>query len=308
MLKTISYLILIIIVLTHPDATFSYANSGLYNWATRLVPTLFPFMMISSLMTKSGADIELGNILGKLLKRIYRFSNYGLYAIFMGFFCGFPMGAKVVSELYEQDKITKTEANALLSFCNNIGPSYFVGIIIPIINSFGYNKILPVRIFPFVFGMYGIPAIYGIIIGLIKNPNMLQNKQETNLRTTLFNSIKQSCNENTQALIILGGYITFTNAFRVILDFLPISDGCQNILSAFIEITGGVQSIYQTTLSPKIKLFFIMTSLSFGGLSCFMQTSSFLEKSGLSVVSYIKHKLITTFISSMYYFIVVSMY
>jgi sporulation integral membrane protein YlbJ len=298
--KAIVHIILIIIVLTHPDATFSYASDGLYNWATRLVPTLFPFMMISSLMSKSGADIELGNIMGKILKKIYRFSNYGLYAIFMGFFCGFPMGAKVVSELYEQNKISKSEATALLAFCNNIGPSYFIGIIIPMITALGYKNI-----FPFIAGMYGIPALYGIIIGCTSKVQSTPQKQEAFQSLSLFNNIKLSCMENTQSLIILGGYITFTNAFRVILDFIPISDSCKNIVSAFIELTGGVQSIYQTTLPPQLKLFFIMTALSFGGLSCFMQTSSFLEKSGLSLSSYMKHKLITTAISAIYYFIIV---
>jgi hypothetical protein len=79
----------------------------------------------------------------------------------------------------------------------------------------------------------------------------------------------------------------------------------KNILSAFIELTGGVQTIYQTNLLPEHKLFWIMTALSFGGISCFMQTSSFLEKSKLSLASYMKHKLITTLISATYYLILI---
>ncbi len=73
-------------------------------------------MMISSIMVYSGADLELGSMLSRILKKIYKYSSFGLYAIFMGFFCGFPMGAKVVSELYGNDKISKSEANTLLAF------------------------------------------------------------------------------------------------------------------------------------------------------------------------------------------------
>jgi sporulation integral membrane protein YlbJ len=308
MLKTIIYIILIIIFLIYPEATFNYASSGLYNWATRIVPTLFPFMMISSLMAMSGADYELGSLLGKIFKKIYHFSNYGLYAIFMGFFCGFPMGAKVVSELYGQGKITAKEANALLAFCNNIGPGYFAGIIIPIIQALGYTNTLP-----FIFGMYGIPAIYGIIIGLAtrhKNNTLEQTQTpqgNTKAPLSLMNSIKMSCSENTQSIIILGGYITFTNAIRIILDLIPLRTVYKNIISAFIELTGGVQLIYQTALPPSAKLFFIMTALSFGGISCIMQAGSFLEKLGLSLPSYIKHKLITTSILTVYYIIILSL-
>lgn len=312
LIKTLTYLILIIAILSHPDATFQYAYQGLYEWAAKMVPTLFPFMMISSIMVYSGADLELGHMLNRIIKRIYGYSNYGLYAIFMGFFCGFPMGAKVVSDLYESNKLCKEEAQSLLSFCNNIGPAYFMGIIIPILHKSGYRTILP-----FVFGMYGIPAIYGIVMGRIytkrcsrSNTYFPKYKNHTipKKKKSLASTLKQSCIDNTQALIILGGYITFTNAFRIFLDFLPLSVNSKSILSSFLEIIGGVQAIYTTSLSSEQKVFWIMTALCFGGISCILQTSSFLEKSGLSIIYYIKHRIIITLISATYYYLLIQLY
>lgn len=309
LLKTLLYLLLIIIILSNPDATFRYAYEGLYQWAAKMVPTLFPFMMISSIMVYSGADLELGHMLTHILKKIYRYSSYGLYAIFMGFFCGFPMGAKVVSDLLEKNKLNKSEANTLLAFCNNIGPAYFMGIIIPILHECGYhNTIL------FVFGMYGIPAVYGAALGyLYASRNTLAKIQHSDNISpspetpalSLASTLKKSCIDNTQALIVLGGYITFTNAFRILLDFMPLSANHKNILSSFLEIIGGVQAIYTTTLLPSQKVFWIMTALCFGGVSCIMQTSSFLEKSGLSIGHYLKHKFIITVISAAYYLLII---
>lgn len=302
--KTLAYLLLIIIILSKPEATFQYAYEGLYQWAAKMVPTLFPFMMISSIMVYSGADQELGRMLKHILKKIYKYSSSGLYAIFMGFFCGFPMGAKVVSDLYEQGKINQSEADTLLAFCNNIGPAYFMGIIIPILHECGYHNTLP-----FVFGMYGIPAIYGIVMGHLHSARPSdQDSENKNTQTSdasqpsLAATLKKSCIDNTQSLIILGGYITFTNAFRIFFDFMPLSASNKNILSSFLEIIGGVQAIYTALLLPRQKIFWIMTALCFGGISCIMQTSSFLEKSGLSIIHYLKHKLITTTISAIYYF------
>lgn len=309
--KTLAYLLLIIIILSRPDAVFQYAYEGLYQWAAKMVPTLFPFMMISSIMVYSGADLALGQMLNCVLKRIYPYSSYGLYAIFMGFFCGFPMGAKVVSELYENQKLSKLEAESLLAFCNNIGPAYFMGIIIPILHTCGYHHTLP-----FLFGMYGIPAIYGIFIGHLtaakvqKTQNLntcseilSQNPHETP-KLSLAAALKKSCMDNTQSLIILGGYITFTNAFRILLDLVPLSANSKNILSSFLEIIGGVQAIYTTVIPSAQKIFWIMTALCFGGISCILQTSSFLEKTELSITRYLKHKLVITVISASYYFII----
>lgn len=307
--KTLAYLLLIILILSRPDATFQYAYEGLYQWAAKMVPTLFPFMMISSIMVYSGADQELGRMLSHVLRKLYRYSSYGLYAVFMGFFCGFPMGAKVVGELYEKRRISSTEANALLAFCNNIGPAYFMGIIMPILHTCGCRSTMP-----FLFGMYGIPAVYGIIIGHIysaKTPSpdtSTADKNHMPLATPqphLAATLKNSCVDNTQSLIILGGYITFTNAFRIFLDLIPLSVNAKNVLSSFLEIIGGVQAVYTTTLLPGQKVFWIMTALCFGGVSCILQTSSFLEKAGLPISHYLKHKLFTTLISAAYYFVVI---
>lgn len=303
--KTLAYLLLIIIILSRPESTFQYAYEGLYQWAAKMVPTLFPFMMISSIMVYSGADLELGRMLSHVLKKLYRYSSYGLYALFMGFFCGFPMGAKVVSDLYEKEKISRSEADTLLSFCNNIGPAYFMGIIIPILHECGYQNTLP-----FVFGMYGIPAVYGIVMGRLHAAEIpdtpsagVRPHTSGTPQISLAASLKRSCMDNTQSLILLGGYITFTNAFRIFLDLMPLSVNSKNLLSSFLEIIGGVQAVYTTTLLPDQKVFWIMTALCFGGISCIMQTSSFLERSGLSISHYLKHKVMTTLISAVYYFV-----
>lgn len=304
--KTLVYLILIIAVLLHPESTFEYAYEGLYQWAVKMVPTLFPFMMISSIMVYSGADLELGRMLSIPLKRIYRYSVYGLYAIFMGFFCGFPMGAKVVGELYEKKKLSKAEAVSLLGFCNNIGPAYFFGIIIPILHACGYQNTLP-----FIFGMYGIPAVYGIFLSRrfaktkpIITPYKITQPNEPRKQLSLTDCLKRACAENTQSLIMLGGYITFTNVFRIFLDFFRLSDSIKRVLSSFLEIMGGVQTVYTSALCPKQKILWIMTALSFSGISCLIQTSSFLEKANLPLTAYIKNRGVLTIISFFYYSVI----
>ncbi len=303
-IKTIAYLFLLILVLSRPGSTFQYAYSGLYQWAVKMVPTLFPFMMISSIMLYSGIDIELGRMAGLALKRLYHYSEYGLYAIFIGFLCGFPMGAKAVSELYENGKISKSEAQSLLGFCNNIGPAYFLGIILPLLSECGFNDKLP-----FIFGMYGIPAVYGIILSHIyfkkkktANTDRLNHTQNTTSPTPSLPAVlKRACLENTQSLILLGGYITFANTFRVSLDFVPISSNTKAVISSFIEIIGGVQAVFTTSLTNEVKVLCIMTALCFSGISCFLQTSCFLESAKLSIANYLKHKVIITIISAAYY-------
>lgn len=109
-IKTVILLSFMAFILYSPTRTCHYALEGLTQWATRMIPTLFPFMILSSLMICSGADEQLGKLLSKLWKIILPIRAYGSYAIFIGFLCGFPMGAKVVSELYSARKLSRKEA------------------------------------------------------------------------------------------------------------------------------------------------------------------------------------------------------
>lgn len=308
-IKSICYIICFIIVLYNPQSTFRYAYDGLKQWATCMVPTLFPFMMISSMMIYGGADIELGRMLSPLLKKIFPYSLYGLYTIFIGFLCGFPMGAKTVCDLYSKGRITKTEAESLLGFCNNIGPSFFLGIMPPILMNYGYDNIIP-----FAIGMYGIPLVYGIILGKhYKKSNKAESNNiiysdinENCLQSYSLSEIfRMSCYDNTQALITLGGYITFMNACRILFDMFPITAAKKAIGSGFLEIISGIHILYLAPIQNQWKIFWIMTALNFSGISCMLQTSCFLNKEKLSLKKYFFHKAVITTTACLYYYVII---
>lgn len=300
-IKTVILLSFMAFILYSPTRTCHYALEGLTQWATRMIPTLFPFMILSSLMICSGADEQLGKLLSKLWKIIIPIRAYGSYAIFIGFLCGFPMGAKVVSELYSARKLSRKEAQHLVGFCNNIGPAYFLGLVFPLLCSLGYTNVLP-----FVFGMYGIPILYGIALcNLSKHDDdnttrasLAIIKPEHSSAAGLFNAI---CMNNIESILLLGGYVTLINAMRSIFDCFPLSSNIKAVLSSFLEIIGGIPAVYHTSMPDTYKVFWIMVALSFNGISCLLQTISFLEKANLSVVNYILHKLIIFTVSLFYY-------
>ncbi len=306
-IKIICLFILMAIILWNPTETCRYAFEGLTQWSTRMVPTLFPFMVLSSLMIYSGADKQLGKILSYILKPFLKLTDYGIYAATMGFLCGFPMGAKVVSELYIARKITAREAQLLIAFCNNIGTAYFLGLILPILHILGYHSTIP-----FLFGMYGIPFLYGVLLSYrYMNENKIPVTQQ-NTKTECMNSstaelLSKVCMDNIQAILLLGGYVTFINAFRVIFDCLPMTHNMAAVLGCFLEIISGIPNIYSSGLIAASKMFWIMSCLSFNGISCMIQAGSFLEKAKLPVGHYILHKLILTGISMIYYFLLFKM-
>lgn len=295
-------IVFILFILRYPQQTCTLALQGLEIWALKMIPILFPFMMISSIMIYSGLDALLAKFLFPFLRPFFHCSFYGIYAIFMGFFCGFPMGAKVVSELYVSQKISEQEANQLLAFCNLIGPTYFLGLVLPILETLQFQA----PIF-FLFGMYGIPALYGMVI-LSRRPSHHQSSATGCHEASLSwaDTIRKACFQNVQSILMLGGYITFTNALCIILQVAPISDTTVAIGNCFIEINGGIIQLYtNNVLSSNWKCFWIMSTLAFGGVSCMLQAANFIHQANLSLKCYFIHKINVTCISAVYYFIII---
>ena len=299
------YLGFIGILLCFPDLTIHYAYQGLTQWATRMVPTLFPFMIISSMIIHTGVDTYITKTLKPFLKSFFPCSSNGFYAIVMGFLCGFPMGARAACDLCKSNKITKSEAEYLLSFCNNIGPSYFLGVAYPLLEQNGYhNKFL------LLFGLYGIPLLYGIFLGKLKPTETLSNPlsnstyKEQVIHTPVTTALRLACLSSIQSILLLGGYVTFVNAFRAIPELLHASGITKAILGGFLEIVYGIPGIFNNKSLPSCwKCFCIMTSLSFSGICCMLQTSSITIEENLSMKKYVFHKTIITGIATIYYFI-----
>lgn len=296
-IKTIFFSMILFFMLNSPTVVVTYAFDGLVNWATNMIPTLFPFMMLSSIMISCGLDQTLTKIISPILKPVFGCSNSAIYAILMGFLCGFPMGAKVTCELYRNNRISDKEANLLLGFCNNIGPAYFLGIVSPILYTYGVKNCSF-----FLAGLYIIPLIYGIILYHIHKPSFhINSSNAEKMSIPPIEAIRLACIDNTQALILLGGYVTFINSLRALLLPFPMSTNTKAILGSMIEINSGIQDIYLSSLTSSEKIFWIMLSLSFSSLSCFIQAAGFILREKLSFSLYIKNHCITTAISTLYY-------
>lgn len=284
------------------QTSLSLAKQGLIVWFRDLIPTLFPFMIVTSLLTRLNLSAYLARIIAPLF-RIYRINYAGIYCILMGFLCGFPMGAKVITEELSLKHISREEAQYLLSFCNNIGPVYFLGFVLPYI---GYKANLS-----FLFGMYGIPLCYGLLLRytIYKQYSFLDADlsvkitQNTKLNyekiLSLFIHIDESMEINIENILKLGGYMIIFNTSAVCfyhLNFIP--DSLISFLIPFMEISNGIKQI------PNEHALYILSVLSFGGLCCIAQTYCFIKHTSLSIKKYIYSKISIALLSIAYYFLI----
>lgn len=282
-------------------------------WFQTMIPTLLPFMILSSLLIQLGLHRIICRLVSPVLMPLFRVRSDCIYCIFFGFLCGFPMGAKIVSELYTNSYISKKEAAYLLSFCNNIGPIYFISIVLLGLSIENY--------IPFLFGMYGIPFLYGLLLRYTCYRNLYQENTgdllsklpaaapypaKTGKNESMFLFLDNSIISSLHAITKLGGYMIIFNLCTCIpylfcrqFPFLFSTFNC------LLEISSGIQHTLHTSLPAIQKSLIIFPTLMFGGISCFAQTSSMIKDTGLSMISYTFHKITQTFFCIIYYILLI---
>lgn len=305
-----------------PKRSLFYALTGLTLWYEKMIPALLPFMILSNLLIGLHLTDSFVFFLKPILSRLFHLNGHGVYAIFIGFLCGFPMGAKVTADLYRRHLLSKTEAQDLLIFCNNIGPIYFTSFVLMLLQV--KNPA------PFLVGMYGIPFLYGIYLLRLRRPllrliapfspgkrrlrpelsaEVLPQQPQQSLLDILDDSIMSALS----GIAKLGGYMVLFNLLNLLPDLLLSKNTCFLSLmthlhipvpvllaavNCLLEITSGISR------TGGHYPFLVLVFLPFGGFSCIAQTYSMIKGTDLSLGKYVYHKCILTLLTALYYLLI----
>ena len=110
-----------------PNQVLQGAQSGLALCINAVIPSLLPFLLLSSCLIKSNFSRPLGFLLSKILSPVTGLNPQECVCLITGLIGGYGAGAKAVKESYDNGMLTKSEAEALLSFANNAGPLFVIG-------------------------------------------------------------------------------------------------------------------------------------------------------------------------------------
>ena len=112
-----------------PKECVAAAKTGLELCGNVIIPSLFPFFVLSSLVVDLGFAGYMGRALEGVMRPLFRVSGSCASALALGFVGGYPVGAQTAISLYRQGMCTRAEAQRLLAFCNNSGPAFILGVV-----------------------------------------------------------------------------------------------------------------------------------------------------------------------------------
>ncbi len=323
----LSSLIIIIFIILYPKQSLSASLKGLNTWLNIVFPALLPFFIVSEIMMDFGVVDLLSALLNPIMKPVFNCPGQGSFVWVMSITSGYPMGAKLISSLYEKGSITKVEGQRMLAFCNTSGPLFMIGAVgIGMLDSQEAGKIIATS-------HYLAALLLGILFRFYgrekprdrsrtTNPNidsafrqLFNRKAKTNksLGTILGDSVRHSM----EAQLIIGGFIIL---FSVIINLIiksgppnginlttdvgtfifPHGSQLLKILGAgILEITTSCQLLGEAILPLKYKIIAASLIIGWGGFSIHSQAISLLSNTDFSIGLYLMSKLIHGILSAL---------
>lgn len=299
-------IVIFISMLLSPREVFDGAAEGLLLWFQVIVPTLFPFMLVSNLLIESGGTDLIARVTGKGFTHLFGTSSGGSYAVIAGFLCGYPMGAKVTADLLRKEKITLQEGQYLLSFCNNTSPVFIMNYIVW--KTFGQQDLLV----PTLLILLGVPVVLSFLFRRFylesgadfQNISGVEKNKNGNTESGMFDHCMMDAFES---IVKVGGYIIFFSIFIALMKRTAEEIPVLLSTAPLLEVTNGILLIQSSVENPVISYPLVIGLTSFGGLCAVAQTDCMLQGTQLSILPYIIQKLTAAAAASLIAFLYIKL-
>lgn len=250
-------------------------------WALNVLPTLLPFFILTRLIV--GLTTPKPNRVDKVFNRLYNTPALTSVIFVLSVISGYPMGAKLICNLFEGKIIEQDDAKRMLSFCSISGPMFIVGTVgVGIFLSYKAGLIILLS-----------NILASLINGLIYRGKrkILQEKKEITFGEHK-NLLQSSVYDALISVLMVGAYIVLsflivdllknTHVLSLIANFICKIfkffnvKAVEAVLAGIIEITRGVLDLQASGISLSIKTIIASGIIGFGGFSVMMQSYSFL--------------------------------
>ena len=276
-------------ILKNSEIAIEYMQIGLRLCAVSVIPSLFPFMVVSELLVACGFGKFLGRYLGKPFRSLFGISPAGSSAVLLGAVCGFPIGAKTAVSLYDRGMISRDETEKLLTFCNIPSSGFLisaVGVSLFSNRQFGIFLYLSALISSLLIGVLGKRRRTMGSTDLPASPFLSEV-----LSVSTFTSAVSSA---TASMLSVCSYVVFFSSIIGCLSHLlrgpSIPDFLEALLFGVFEISSGVSAASILT-DPAVGAVICGFIIGWSGISVHFQILSLCGNRGISFFPYFVSKL-----------------
>lgn len=301
----ISLLLAALSLVIWPQEAMTAMKDGLALCGNVIIPSLFPFLVLSALVVELGMSRYLGRLLEPVMAPVFRVNGCCATALALGFIGGYPVGARTAIRLYQNGQCSRTEAERLLAFCNNCGPAFILGVVGTGVFGSGTAGLF------LYLGHLAASLLVGILFRFYK-PGELPNSnpaQRTQFQAISFPAaFTHAVTDALQSTLNICSFLLFfavmirilscsglLTSLASVLAMLPFpfhlpQDWAKKLLTGLLEMSAGVSSLTSGSLTGRLSMAAFL--LGWAGLSVHCQVMAFIGDSGLSLRTYLTGKFL----------------
>ena len=263
-----------------PDAAANAASDAAMLWWSRVLPSLLPYLVASSLLLRSG-------ILSRLPKRAVPFLLLPL-----GILGGYPIGAKLAGTLYRDGALSRSDAQKAAAFCNLPNPVFLISVV-----SAGMFHEARTAL-PLLLGIFGTA-----LFGLIPLSRIRIIKTHPSEPPALARDLPAAIRDGVQSILNIGGCLVFASVLGALIESAGVfhlfgtnAPVARAVTLGILEMTSGVSAVAALPLSLALRLALGAFFIQFGGVSVLLQSASHVP---LSLLRYCLVRLITASLAAL---------
>ena len=275
-------------LLRDAQAVRAAAARALTLCAGTVIPSLFPFLVISSLLIALGFGEWLAPHFSGLMTPLFRLPGQASGPLLLGLVGGYPIGAQSAAELYQQGLLTKDEAERLLTFCNNSNPIFLISVL-------GSGVFGSVRAGVWLWLIHLLSALLtGLLFRGHKTPARRGTARPVSCRAvSLPAAVVSSVRSAANGMLSICAFVTL---FYVLISPLAGRGGLlSTALVGLVELFS-----LMPLLTPDVPGFVLAAACTgWGGLSVLCQTAAVLDGTGLRLAPCVCGKVIQSLLSGL---------
>ncbi|MBQ8610826.1 MAG: hypothetical protein IJ412_03855 [Oscillospiraceae bacterium] len=267
------FLLIAFCLFLYPQTVFDSLLAGFELAFCRVIPAVFPMMVLSGMLVESPLAAWAGILLFPCTRALGIRDRSAATVFFLGLLGGFAVLAQGIDLLYRSRRIDRKQAELLLCAGINAGPSF---ILLSVGHQlFGSIQLGALLLFSVLFGNY----LSALLLSVINTGTQShfdaaavpQSLQEGFPVRGLFTRVMH---KSVDSCTVLCGYIAFFCLLCALAHRLfPFFSG---ILCMFLEVTNGIRFV--SSLHNPLRLLLTVAVLSWSGLSIHLQAKSLLPQ------------------------------
>lgn len=282
-------LLLMAAVIVRPQRYLASVTEGLIIFWASVLPALFPFFFFTKLLTALGFGEDIGRIFEKPVKKLFKTPPVSAYIFFMSILCGYPVGAKLISDFYKNHLLNTQESKKIISFCSTSAPLFVIGTV-------GTFMLKDIRLAAVILFAHYLSAVFTGLLYCNFRPLQPSVDLPKPATAKINNIVGDSVNSAVISILSVGGLIAVFSMIIDVLADLRLFDllaapfdapWLKPFLKGIAEMTRGILEITKNPPSIPLTLALITGLISFGGICIFLQSAAYLADAGVKARYYL---------------------